>query len=212
MPPADPTSPHAAGDFGPWVEGMQQAVRGERDSDVPCGACTACCRSAQFIHIAPDETDALAHIPAELLFPAPRMPKGHVLMGYDEQGACPMLVDDTCTIYAHRPRTCRTYDCRVLPAAAVELSPDDAKPLIAAQAVRWRFTYPSADDVTRHAAVRAAATLISERRAELPTDAVPPTATHLAVAAVMIHDLFLHAAEVRVPPIDDVAVALRQRR
>jgi hypothetical protein len=206
-------SPVAAGDFSPWVAGMQQAVRGERDSDVPCGECTACCRSAQFIHIAPDEHDTLAHIPAELLFPAPRMPKGHVLMGYDEQGACPMLVDDTCTIYAHRPRTCRTYDCRVLPAAGVELSPDDAKPLIASQAVRWRFSHPTPVDEAVHAAVRAAAHHLIAHRPELPSEAVPPTTTHLAVAAVMIHSAFLDdAGEVRVPRADEVRVALSRAR
>jgi len=105
----------AAGRFGPWLAGMHEALDGTADSDVPCGTCTACCHAAQFIHIAPDETDTLAHIPPALLFPAPRAPKGHVLMGYDRDGRCPMLVGDRCSIYAHRPRTCRTYDCSVFP-------------------------------------------------------------------------------------------------
>src|SRR6476619_2441220 len=108
-----------AGDFGAWMTEMQGALRGERGSDVPCNGCTACCTSSQFIHITPDETDTLSRIPTGLLFPAPRMPQGHVLLGYDEQGHCPMLIDDKCSIYEHRPRTCRTYDCRVLPAAGV---------------------------------------------------------------------------------------------
>ena len=30
-------------------------------------------------------------------------------MGYDERGHCPMLVDGDCSIYDHRPRTCRMY-------------------------------------------------------------------------------------------------------
>ena len=34
-----------AGEFGAWLDGMQAALRGEADSDVPCGSCTACCRS-----------------------------------------------------------------------------------------------------------------------------------------------------------------------
>ena len=89
----------------------------------PCGGCTACCTSSQFVHIEPDETRTLSRIPAALLFPAPGLPRGHRLMGYDENGHCPMLVDATCSIYADRPRTCRTYDCRIFPAAdiAVEL-------------------------------------------------------------------------------------------
>lgn len=60
---------------------MQAALRGEGEADVPCGSCTACCTASQFVHIEPDEADALAHIPRQLLFPAPRLPRGHVLMG-----------------------------------------------------------------------------------------------------------------------------------
>jgi hypothetical protein len=52
----------AAGDFSSWVTDLLAAIRGERDADVPCAGCTACCRSSQFVHIAPDETETLAHI------------------------------------------------------------------------------------------------------------------------------------------------------
>ncbi len=83
---------------------MQRALRGDGGTDVPCGTCTACCTSSQFVHIEPDETDTLAHIPADVLFPAPLAPRGHVLLGYDERGHCPMLVDNACSIYEHRPR------------------------------------------------------------------------------------------------------------
>ena len=88
-----------AGDFSQWVVGMQAAIRGEQDSDVPCNGCTACCTSSQFVHIDPDEADTLAHIPRALLFPAPGRPRGHVLLGYDERGHCSMLVDGACSIY-----------------------------------------------------------------------------------------------------------------
>ena len=114
----------AAGDFSSWMIEIQGAIRGEHGSDVPCDGCTACCTSSQFIHVGPDESDTLAHIPADLLFPAPGRPPGHVVLGYDERGHCPMLIDDKCSIYEHRPRTCRTYDCRIFPAAGLEI--DDA--------------------------------------------------------------------------------------
>jgi Fe-S-cluster containining protein len=144
-----------AGPFSAWLRGIHAALAAEADSDVPCGTCTACCTSSQFVHIEPDEVDTLAHIPSEVLFPAPRLPAGHVLMGYDERGHCPMLVDGACSIYEHRPRTCRTYDCRIFPAAGVEA--DIEKPLIAAQARRWRFEHPTAEDRSDHDAVLAAA-------------------------------------------------------
>ena len=72
----------AAGDLSAWLGEMQAAIRGDHAAAVPCGTCTACCTSSQFIHIGPDERETLAHIPNELLFPAPRLPRGHVLMGY----------------------------------------------------------------------------------------------------------------------------------
>lgn len=179
-----------AGDFSSWLAAMQQALRGRADSDVPCGTCTACCTSSQFVHIAPDEADALAHIPAELLFSAPRLPRGHVLMGYDQHGRCPMLIDQQCSIYAHRPRTCRTYDCRVLPAAGVELD-EGEKVLIAERTRRWRFSHPTALDRVQHDAIQAAAATLSDHRGQLPAGAVPMNATALAVLAVEMHESFL---------------------
>lgn len=121
----DPAGELPAGDFPAWLRHTRQVqqVRGV-GSEVPCGSCTACCRSSLFIHIRPDETRTLARIPKALLFPAPGLPKGNVLMGYDERGHCPMLVDDECSIYADRPQTCRDFDCRVL--AAAGLSPEPA--------------------------------------------------------------------------------------
>ena len=174
---ADETLP--AGTFAAWSTGMQRALRGEQDADVPCGSCSACCRSSQFVHIAPEETDTLAHIPAELRFPAPGMP-GHVLLGYDERGHCPMLVDGRCSIYEHRPRTCRTYDCRIFPATGV--APDAGKPDIARQAGRWRFELRTEADRVEYEAVQSAARFVG-RRQELP-GARPVNATQHAVLAI----------------------------
>lgn len=180
--------PLPAGPFGAWVLRMQAAMRGEQDADVPCGSCTACCRSAQFIHIEPDETDTLAHIPRALLFPAPGRPKGHVVLGYDERGHCPMLVDDACSIYPHRPRTCRTYDCRIFAATGLDAE-DDGKPAIAERARRWRFDYPQAQDRARQDAVLDAAAFLADEAQRRPGTA-PASSTQQAAAAVAICDAF----------------------
>ena len=187
-----------AGDLEAWAEQMRSALRDGGETDVPCGTCTACCRSGQFVHIAPDETRTLARIPRQLLFPAPGRPEGHVLLGYDERGHCPMLGDGGCTIYADRPRTCRTYDCRVFAAAGVH--PDD-KPLVAAQAARWRFD--GAGD--RAAAMRAAAAWLAQHVDALPERVAPRTATQLAVLAVEVHGAFTGA---QAPTLDDVLAQL----
>ncbi len=206
----------AAGDFSSWITDMRAAIRGERGADVPCGNCTACCTSSQFVHIEPDESDTLSRIPVELLFPAPGLPTGHVVLGYDERGHCPMLVDSKCTIYQHRPRTCRVYDCRIFPAAGVAID-DDNKIEIAQQVRRWRFAHPNDADRDQHDAVRAAATFVAQHADLLENGSVPTNATQRAVLAVEIHDMFLARVEatdrptVVVPDIDAVRVAVRDR-
>ena len=182
------TTDLAAGDFSSWLAGMQEALKGDRASDVPCDGCTACCTSSQFVHVGPEETDTLAHVPPELLFPAPGLPPGHRVLGYDERGHCPMLVDDRCSIYEHRPRTCRTYDCRIFPAVGVE---PDAKVRISQRARRWRFAYAGEADRARHEAVRAASAFLRRSPGRLPPGAVPRDPVQLAVLAVEIHHLFV---------------------
>jgi uncharacterized protein len=170
-----------AGEFSSWLSAMQAALRGEAAADVPCDGCTACCTASQFVHIEPDETDTLAHIPAELLFPAPGRPRGHVLLGYDEEGHCPMLADGRCSIYEHRPRTCRSYDCRVFAAAGLDVDAEDPrKEAIAHRAKRWRFSFPTDDDRRLHAAVRTAARTVRAT-----------SVTQLAVRAIEAHEEFL---------------------
>jgi hypothetical protein len=132
-------------DFVAWRSAFRRALDLGEDAPVPCAGCTACCRSSQFVHIEPDEAATLARIDPALLFPAPARPAGHMVLGYDDRGWCPMLTADGCGIYENRPRTCRTYDCRVFAAAGLE--PD--RPLIAEQMARWSF----ADGPERSAAV-----------------------------------------------------------
>jgi Fe-S-cluster containining protein len=163
---AETDQPLPAGGFAAWLGDMQRALRGDADAEVPCNGCTACCRASQFIHIEPDETEALARVPAELVFPAPQRPQGHVVLGYDENGHCPMLVDDVCSIYDVRPRTCRTYDCRIFPATGIDLEQEDgehAKVEIARRARRWQFDLSTEEDRVLFDAVREATRFVRER-------------------------------------------------
>jgi uncharacterized protein len=184
-----------AGEFSTWLVGVQAAIAGGADSAVPCGDCTGCCTASQFVHVGPDEADTLAHIPRELLFPAPGLPQGHQLMGYDERGHCPMLVDGACSIYEHRPRTCRVYDCRVFAAAGIDPEVDraavDGGIEIARRARRWVFDHPTALDQARHDAVRAAAAFLDGPRAVSAGVPVGLGATRRAVLAVEVHGAFL---------------------
>ena len=179
-----------AGDFASWLRDVLDARAGG-GTDVPCGGCTGCCTSSYFIHIGPDESETLRRIPRRLLFPAPGLPPGHVVLGYDERGHCPMLVDGACSIYVHRPRTCRQYDCRVFPAAGIDDPGGADKDAITRQIRRWRFDYPTQHDRDAHAAVRAAAAFLHSHADAFPAGIVPSNPTQLAVLAIDVHALFL---------------------
>jgi hypothetical protein len=205
--PTDPTHTQTAeldaGQFGAWLAAMRRALRHEADADVPCGDCCACCSTSHFVHIGPEEREPLARVPRELLFPAPGMPTGHVLLPYDDRGRCPLLDErGRCLIYAHRPLTCRTYDCRVFAAAGLDA---DREP-ITRRARRWRFVCPAPEDSGQLAAVRAAADWIPAHAAAFPGGAVPDDPAELAVLAVRVAHVFMpdgHAAA----GADDATVA-----
>ena len=188
--------PLPAGPFSAWLAAATDPVR-RNDLDVPCGTCTACCRSSYFIHVGPDETDTLRHIPKQLLFPAPGRPKGHRVLGFDERGHCPMLTDAGCSIYEHRPRTCRSYDCRVFTAAG--LSPAaDGKADIARRVARWRFDVDSEGQhaATELEAVRRAAAFLERRRDDcFPDGDAPLQQGQWAALAIRVHRAFLDTDE-----------------
>jgi len=177
-----------AGEFGAWLDAMRRALRREADADVPCGDCCACCATAHFVHVGPDEPATLARVPRGLLFPAPGMPAGHLLLPYDGRGRCPMLGDDgRCAIYDQRPLTCRVYDCRVFAAAGLDADREQ----ITRRARRWRFACPAPEDAERLAAVRAAARWVGGHAAAFPGGVVPDDPADLAVLAVRVADVFL---------------------
>lgn len=174
--------------FAEWLRALAASGSGGNGIDVPCGECRGCCTSSYFIPVGPEETATLARIPKRLRFAAPGRPKGHFLLAYDERGHCALFKDNACSIYAHRPRACREYDCRVF--AATGLAEED-KPAIARQSGTWRFAFPSREDESRFAAVRAAARFLREHAGEFPEGFLPANATQQAALAIRVHGVFL---------------------
>ena len=178
-----------AGELSSWLRRMRVVLIEEGDADVPCGECSACCTTSHFVHVGPEEARALARIPRELLFPAPGLPAGNVLLGYDEHGSCPMLTGGRCSIYEDRPLTCRTYDCRVFAAAGIAADTE----LITRRARRWEFSHPTQDDRDEHVAVRAAARFVRERGDCFPGGAAPRDPVHVALLAIKVFGVFLES-------------------
>jgi hypothetical protein len=106
-----------------------------------------------------------------------------MVLGYDERGHCAMLVDGKCSIYEHRPRACRTYDCRIFAATGVEVDSD--QPDIGRRVKRWRFDYPTDGGDAEHEAARAAGDYLG-RHPELAA----VNALQRAVLAIQIQHLF----------------------
>ncbi len=183
----------AAGNFADWLHDTRSALAVNGEADVPCGECNACCRSGYFIHVGLEESEARAHIPEELLFAAPGRSRGTLLMGYDENGHCPMLVDGACSIYEVRPQACRNYDCRVFAAAKISVGDND-KPLVALQASRWTFDYSAEVDRVKHSAVALAADFV-DRHIESLFGATPGNSTQVAIFALKVYDVFLELAD-----------------
>ncbi len=179
-----------AGPFLSWLQGIRGALLSGTDVGVPCGDCRACCTSSYFIHIRPEERNTLARIPEKLRFPAPGLPEGHVLLGYDKHGHCPMFVDNGCSIYADRPQTCRTYDCRVF--AATGFQPDADRKLIARQSARWQFEYRDDKDRSHLAALQLTARFLQEHPDCFPAGFVPNNPTQQAVLAIEVYQVFLN--------------------
>jgi len=175
----------AAGEFSSWLA----TIRKGGASEVPCGDCNACCRASYFVHIKAHEADAIEHIPKALRVPAPGQPEGNTVMGFSDAGCCPMLRDGQCSIYQHRPQTCRDYDCRIFAACGIAAGETD-KQAVNEQIARWRFDYPTETDKREQRAVVAAMKFLQTRRELFDVEVLPDNPTQLALLALSAYHLF----------------------
>ena len=118
------------------------------------------------------------------------MPSGNSVLGFDQNGLCPMLKDKACSIYEYRPQTCRAYDCRIFAAAGILAGGKD-KTIINERIRCWRFSYPSVLDRTEHLAVLSAVKFIQEYASVFPGGRVPTDPSQLAILAIKVYDVFL---------------------
>ena len=73
---------------------------------VPCNGCVLCCRG-DAVRILPGDGDDLCTEPHPYR-------AGALMLAHKANGDCIYLGERGCTIWARRPRMCRTMDCRVL--------------------------------------------------------------------------------------------------
>jgi hypothetical protein len=193
------SEPLSAGAFSEWLRAMRRALAGGPGMDVACGDCVGCCTSSYFITVRPHETRALAAIDAKFLTDAPGLAPAR-LMGYLENGHCPMYAGRGCSNYPDRPETCRTYDCRVFTAAGMAAGGVE-KSVINERVARWRFDFPTDTDRREQRAVQAAAGFLRQHPVRFPGGHVPSRASEVAVLALKTYEVFLDA------PRDDREIA-----
>ena len=177
-----------AGEFTVWLNEFIETMKGRRPGDVPCGECAGCCTSSKFILVRPTDVAARERIPEALLFPAPGLPSGFDLLGYNEQGHCPMFQQDGCSIYPDRPETCRQYDCRVLAATGADTETEST--VIAERIKAWEFSYRNDHSRQQADAVQAAMAFLNKHADAFPEGYVPSAPSQRAALAVRVHEMF----------------------
>jgi Fe-S-cluster containining protein len=110
------TTPRRAGRVADFLADIRRRLASEARSSVrtfanqvPCGSCNACCWHPH-IHVDPagEPEENIVHLATE------PHPAGGLALTRREDGACIHPGENgRCSIYPHRPRGCRVYDCRL---------------------------------------------------------------------------------------------------
>ena len=82
-----------------------------QQTEVPCAACTECCRSGQGLFLHPDQGDDVRSYQTQVTLD-PQTGSPVYLLATKDNGHCVYLGEAGCTIYARRPLLCRSFDCR----------------------------------------------------------------------------------------------------
>ena len=98
---------------------------------VPCAGCSACCYYAGIPVDKKRDRKRLPHLLTE------RNADGELVLQRRADGACVHLGEQGCTVYEHRPSTCRSFDCRAFSAMGLveHCDPDHRTP-------DWQFAAP----------------------------------------------------------------------
>lgn len=133
-----------------WLRRYRKAMLSGAGTNVPCGECTACCRSNEYIVLQADEVERFDGVVIN--------PDGEPSIQTLPDGRCPYLDEEKgCTIYDERPQNCRNFDCRTM--LFCRTLPGD-RPLIAEAIRQWEPAYRTVEDHVTGIALRLAATAL----------------------------------------------------
>ena len=185
-----------AGNFSIWLSEIQKSFIDDTGIKVPCGNCRACCTSSLFVLIKHDEKETLRNISKNVLFNAPGMMKGNMLLGYDKDGFCPMYKKGNCSIYNYRPQTCQNFDCRIYTAAGITSEQEIHSPIIK-HSMRWKFHYATESDLKTHSAIKTAAKFIIDNKESFPNCITPTDLKQIAIVSIKAYQIFIELEKQR---------------
>ncbi|HKM61362.1 MAG TPA: YkgJ family cysteine cluster protein [Acidisphaera sp.] len=177
-----------AGDPEDFVRELHEHAEGKlRAMRTPCAGCSACCYS-KVVAVRPDEErpEDLAHLDMQ---PAA---DGTLRLRKRDDGACVHLGETGCTVYDHRPRGCRAYDCRGMALVGLIDSFDAGR-----RSPSWTFR-PTTERgrLLQHAFYLAGLT----SRARFKLYGHSPTAAEVFAAAALAAPMMLDTLEARLSP------------
>jgi hypothetical protein len=118
-----------------------------------------------------------------------------------------MLAAGGCSIYEHRPRTCRDYDCRIFAATGVPVDPR-TQTAIAQRVGEWEFGYRQEEGRTQHRTLHLAADFLRKNRDLFPPGTLPAQPAQLALLAIRVYRLFASADEIAFVPDSSLVHAI----
>jgi len=140
-----------AGSLSAFMDEFARQNPHDRRSSVPCGTCRQCCwHPTVDVDKSVERPEDLAHLDLVV------REDGKTVIRKRPDGACVHLGDGGCTVYKHRPRACRSYDCRIYSAFGILPTFNGDR-----HAPYWKFTLRSVRDYAVAIAARLSTMLAS---------------------------------------------------
>lgn len=107
------------------------------DAMFACGGCTACCHQRVEIF----DTESPVNLKHLDVISDPDGPPGARKLRQNDDSSCVHLGEHGCTVYEHRPKACRAYDCRLYAFYGFRIDHEHGGP-----EPRWRFGTDTKED------------------------------------------------------------------
>jgi hypothetical protein len=143
-----------SGSVTTYLRKSTQGYLRDGSANVPCNGCTACCRDPNLFVDVTDEEAKRLKVHQDTNMDQREYKNGVAwVLDRNEKGECVYLIDNRCSIYSERPKSCRQYDCRV---HLLGFPVDPTQTVVNQEGVlQWsQFSQPTTEDKVAGLAIR----------------------------------------------------------